>query len=224
MKEKMIIMKNLRIKIAMFLMICFISPIFANSDNPNERLSRLTNQRLAKIHPELRDKFLKIKAEMEKEFPQYKVFITVGYRDCKQQDFEFEKGRSRPGRIVTFAKCSESLHNFSLGIDIVPYLKGKPVWEDWGFWKKLVKVVTKYGLQSGGTWKKLKDFTHIEMPSKLAEVKKICKDRGCDEKELATVLKPKKSSKSNNLATKKSKDLPKENKSKSKFDKTGATH
>jgi peptidoglycan L-alanyl-D-glutamate endopeptidase CwlK len=216
----------------MILLICFISPIFADSDEANVRLLILTRSRLTRVYPELQAKFWKIKADMEKAFPQYKVYVIGQYRTCREQNDLYQKGRSKPGKIVTNARCGESLHNYSLAIDVLPYKNGEPVWGDWKFWLKLVKVVGKYGLTSGGAWKNLRDYTHIEMDSKLAFVKSLCGKDGCQERELGAVFNRNnpagKPNKINDLAIEKPDNRTKDGKVKSRqFDRSeqkGATN
>lgn len=186
--------------------------IQANTPIPNDRLTELTNERLKMVHPELRKKFRTIKQYMEKYFPQYRIQIIKTYRTCEEQEKEWRKGRDKTGKIdndpktkvVTYARCGQSYHNFFLALDLAPFRDGKPVWEDWKFWKKLSEVVISLQLQSGGNFKKLKDYTHIELTTEFARVKKICGNKGCEPQDKIAVFKIKspdsKQSRQQNLA------------------------
>lgn len=159
------------------------------------KMEQRTNRNLERIHPKVSAEFRKVKAELEAMFPQYTIVVIDGYRTCEAQNEEFAKGRTKPGRIVTYARCGESSHNYGAGLDALPFDEnGKPVRNDRKFWRTFVKVVIKHGFESGGTWKKLQDYSHVQSNYYLSKARKLCGKNGCDLNELAKLIKTKNSS------------------------------
>lgn len=64
------------------------------------------------------------------------VLVTCTYRSPEEQAELYAQGRTKPGRIVTYAKPGESKHNIqssngapaSKAFDVVPLRHGKLVW------------------------------------------------------------------------------------------------
>jgi len=58
------------------------------------------------------------------------VAITSTYRDRQYQDWLFSQGRGgKPGKIVTYARGGQSMHNYRLAFDFVVKHNGVV---DWG--------------------------------------------------------------------------------------------
>ena len=83
--------------------------------------------------------------------------ITDGHRTPQEQDYIYAQGRTRPGRIVTYAKANQSLHNFKCAIDVVDKKKGYDI-----DWNKLGKIGESCGLEWGGRWTKPVDKPHFQ--------------------------------------------------------------
>ena len=94
--------------------------------------------------------------------------VVCGHRTDHEQDELYAQGRTAPGRIITYKRGGESIHNArpSLALDFAPY----PI--DWTnivrfgevagimkyiAWKKGIK------LQWGGDWPNFKDYPHIQI-------------------------------------------------------------
>lgn len=47
----------------------------------------------------------------------YQIYIYCGYRTRDEQNELYKQGRTKPGKIVTFARAGESFHNYGHAID-----------------------------------------------------------------------------------------------------------
>lgn len=116
------------------------------------------------------------------------VLITCTYRSGIEQNALYAQGRTKPGRIVTWAKAGQSKHNTmhdglpaSRAFDVVPLRGGKPVWgtggngidddpsdddtDDLELWQRIGEIGKSVGLLWAGDWPKGKrEFPHFEMP------------------------------------------------------------
>ena len=77
------------------------------------------------------------------------TIITCTLRSGAEQDALYAKGRTLPGKIVTYAKSGESPHQFGLALDFVIMDHGKPDWsgEDEP-WNRAINLAKGRGLQS----------------------------------------------------------------------------
>lgn len=92
----------------------------------------------------------------------YDLRVTSFYRSFEEQNALYEKGRTKPGKIVTNAKGGQSLHNYAVAFDLVDRKKGydidfKKIWLLWNY-------ITEGKGTWGGNWKglKFKDYPHFE--------------------------------------------------------------
>jgi peptidoglycan LD-endopeptidase CwlK len=58
------------------------------------------------------------------------VAVISTYRDKQYQDYLYTLGRSRPGKIVTYARGGQSMHNYRLAFDFVVKHNGVIDWGD----------------------------------------------------------------------------------------------
>ncbi|WLR53178.1 M15 family metallopeptidase [Bacillus tianshenii] len=100
------------------------------------------------------------------------IAITDGHRTVEEQNQLYEKGRSKGGNIVTYAKGGESYHNYGLAIDFALQLdNGRVVWDtsrdDNGNgksdWMEVVAIAKDLGFEWGGDWENFKDYPHLQM-------------------------------------------------------------
>lgn len=116
-----------------------------------------------KIHPFI--------AQNAKEVEQkladmgYPIFFYQGYRTYEEQDADYAKGRTIPGKIISNAKGGQSFHNFGLALDAA-FVGGDSFsllrpWDTYG------EVATTCGFVWGGSWR-MKDRPHIEMACGLS--------------------------------------------------------
>lgn len=88
------------------------------------------------------------------------VIITETYRSQERQNYLYEQGRSRQGKVVTWTKNSR--HTSRRAWDICKNKKGEE-YSDGAFFKVCGEVAKKYGITWGGTWK-TPDTPHFEIP------------------------------------------------------------
>lgn len=127
---------------------------------------------------ELQTKWPLLQEEFRKQFPGWGIELTCSHRPVEEQFELFKKGRreSDGGWVVADAKAVVtyvdgrtrlSEHNYkpSRAIDVlIKKPDGKITWDlTEEPWKKLPEIVQSFGLESGGTWQKFKDFPHIQV-------------------------------------------------------------
>lgn len=88
-----------------------------------------------------------------------KVLITETYRSQQRQNYLYEQGRSRSGKIVTWTKNSR--HTSRRAWDICQNIKGKE-YSDSRFFKACGDIAKSLGITWGGTWKQA-DTPHFEI-------------------------------------------------------------
>jgi peptidoglycan L-alanyl-D-glutamate endopeptidase CwlK len=130
---------------------------------------KITIERIALLHPKLRDEALAIYEEIVDVLGD-KVMcrFTHTLRTIAEQNKLYAQGRTTPGRIVTNARGGQSFHNYGLAIDIV-LLQDKN--NDWIYetlsydtkadfdkdgkrdWIEVVEIFKQYGWEWGGSWK-----------------------------------------------------------------------
>ncbi len=145
-----------------------------------------TKQRIAKLHPSVREEVTQIIAQCNKTLTgKAKIRITQGLRTYAEQDTMYAQGRITPGRKITNAKGGQSIHNYGFAVDICLIIDGKASWEtakDWdndqvADWYECVKIFALHGWEWGGNWKTFKDMPHFEKRNfnswrKLSKLKK----------------------------------------------------
>lgn len=101
------------------------------------------------------------------------AFLTCTYRSGEEQDADYAKGRTEPGRIVTNARAGQSPHNCT-NENGSPAAKafdfairdpdGKVDWKPHDAdWQAAIRVGKALGMVSGGDWKSIKDWPHFEL-------------------------------------------------------------
>ena len=131
-----------------------------------------TKQRIAKLHPTVREEVAQIIAQCDKALTgKAKVRITQGLRTNAEQDAMYAQGRTTPGKKITNAKGGQSIHNYGFAVDICLIIGGKTAsWDtkkDWdndkvADWYECVKIFALHGWEWGGNWKTFKDMPHFE--------------------------------------------------------------
>ena len=147
-------------------------------------MDNITQKRIDKLHPIIRDEVLTIIHECDKALTgKAKIRITQGLRTFQEQTQLYAIGRTKPDKKVTNAKPGQSIHNYGLAVDICLIIDGKTAsWDtakDWdndqiADWYECVKIFAKHGWQWGGNWKTFKDLPHFEKKSiktKTSEIK-----------------------------------------------------
>ena len=93
--------------------------------------------------------------------------VTCTRRTAGEQAALYAQGRTAPGRIVTWAKPGESLHEQGRALDVVPMRGGKCVWgttgADLALWLQIGAIGEAAGLEWGGRWSPAKrDYPHFQ--------------------------------------------------------------
>jgi len=123
---------------------------------------KLSEDRLQKLHPKVRDTFRAFIEECENTLG-ITLRITQGLRTIAEQDALYAKGRTEPGAKVTNAKGGTSFHNYGLAIDLAVLVNnGHDI--DWKYdMVHLKPIAVKHGIEWGGDWISLKDFPHFQI-------------------------------------------------------------
>ena len=98
------------------------------------------------LHPVFRGALEKLKGDLlEADIP---LFVFEAYRTPVRQAYLYAQGRTRPGRIVTYAKAWHSYHQYGLAVDLVFGGPGKWTWDEpkKGIWKKYHELAKKRNL------------------------------------------------------------------------------
>lgn len=99
------------------------------------------------------------------------LLVYCTYRSNDEQAVEYAKGRTAPGKIVTYAKPGQSKHNAvnslgkpaSLAYDCVPVVGGKAQWNDTKLLQRVGELGEQAGLEWAGRWKKFKETVHFQV-------------------------------------------------------------
>lgn len=114
---------------------------------------------LARVHRTLHSRFLALQAVMRELLDP--IFATEGMRIRERQAYLYAIGRDLPGRIVTYAKPGESLHERGLAVDFAfDKPKGGNIWK--GPWEVVGEQAERLGLVWGGRWKR-PDRPHLQL-------------------------------------------------------------
>jgi len=141
-------------------------------------MDKITLQRIELLHPKLKQEALEIYKEICNKLTNgIQCRFTQTLRTNKEQDELYAIGRTKPGKVVTWAKGGDSYHNYGLAIDIclLVDLNGDGIKEaSWDTlkdfdgdhqsdWREVVEVFLKYGWEWGGNWNKPKtDTPHFQ--------------------------------------------------------------
>ena len=121
-------------------------------------------ERLAQLHPKVRDKAIDAYTEAVKVTPVgVHPFIDQTMRSFAQSDELYSKGRTTKGPIVTNAKAGQSYHNYGLALDFHIQINGKDSWVVDHNWMVVVNVFKAHGFVWGGDFKSILDQPHFEM-------------------------------------------------------------
>lgn len=103
----------------------------------------------------------------------YEVAVFESYRSPERQQWLYDQGRTRDGKIITNARPYESFHQYGLAVDIVGYHNKK--W-DWSIdYDKITEVFKRHGFK---TLKFEKAHFQIDGGLTAKKAKQICKDQG----------------------------------------------
>jgi peptidoglycan L-alanyl-D-glutamate endopeptidase CwlK len=120
---------------------------------------------LATVNPALADKVRAAAATLLAASTY--LLVVSGLRTAAEQNALYAQGRAAPGHVVTNAKAGQSMHNYGLAVDVVPYLSGPAGALNWQAsteqFEAMVAAMKDQGLIWGGDWVSLKDYDHFQM-------------------------------------------------------------
>lgn len=89
-------------------------------------------------------------------------FIVQTLRSFEESDALYQKGRTRPGPIITNAKAGQSYHNYGLALDFALQINNILKWKVDKNWMIVVECFKEQGFDWGGDWRTFKDQPHLE--------------------------------------------------------------
>lgn len=124
------------------------------------------------LHPRLQEK-VKL---LQTKFP--KLGISETYRTVAEQNQLYAQGRTKPGKIVTYAKGStySSQHQWGVAVDYFHNVSGNLYPS--AFMKEVAAYAKKIGLAWGGDWKSFKDTPHLYLPDWGSDTSKLKRQYG----------------------------------------------
>lgn len=95
------------------------------------------------------------------------LLIVCTLRRAEEQADLYALGRTKPGRIVTWARPWESKHQTGEAIDVVPMVNGKPLWStsgaDMQVWQAVGNCGVLAGLEWAGNWPaRIREYGHFQ--------------------------------------------------------------
>ena len=88
------------------------------------------------------------------------VLITETYRSQERQDYLYQQGRTRAGKVVTWTHNSR--HTSRRAWDVCKQVKGQE-YSDATFFKQCGEIAAELGITWGGIWKSSPDTPHFEI-------------------------------------------------------------
>lgn len=112
--------------------------------------------KIGTLHPIFRQRITDFIDDVEQTF-DLTVRIVSSLRTMAEQQAIWARGRTMPGKIVTWAPPGSSYHNYGLAVDLCPFLEDQSNL-DWGYdFSKWRYLATKHELTWGGDFPKGKE-------------------------------------------------------------------
>ena len=121
---------------------------------------------------DIKDLHPKVKAIAERFISECKaaginVTIYSTYRDHESQNELYAQGRTKAGKVVTWARGGDSFHNWRVAFDAAPVVNGSIPWGDAKLFERMGAIGERCGLEWGGNWKK-RDMPHFQFRGGLS--------------------------------------------------------
>ena len=131
----------------------------------------MASRRLEDLHPDVEQRVRAWVAGCAARGIDVLVYCTL--RPAEEQAALYRQGRETPGPIVTNAPAWQSWHQYGRAIDAVPLRNGKPLWKydkTAPEWIVFAEEAKNSGLEWAGTWKKFKEYVHLQWVDDLSLV------------------------------------------------------
>jgi peptidoglycan L-alanyl-D-glutamate endopeptidase CwlK len=138
-------------------------------------MDKVSEQRLAKVHPVLAAKVRQLSDALQAE--GITIRVVQGLRTYQEQAALYAQGRTAPGPKVTNAPAGSSYHNYGLAVDICPGNPGSNPWQpDWKAtdakglrptWARAIALAKKLSLTCGADFESLKDYPHLQLTGNM---------------------------------------------------------
>jgi peptidoglycan L-alanyl-D-glutamate endopeptidase CwlK len=137
-------------------------------------MDQISLNRIDFAHPKVRAELREILEECDRRLTgKMKVRYAWTMRTMQEQRQLYEQGRTRPGKVVTWAKPGTSWHNYGLAVDIclIDQVGKMASWDtksDFDAdkkadWMEAVEVFKAKGWEWGGDWPETKrDTPHFQ--------------------------------------------------------------
>lgn len=160
-----------------------IKVLFTFDKTPKEALQEIhqghsiptrSSKQLIDAEPKLQDAFRLIRLYYRNSVPGHTLVLTEVFRHPKKQKALYAQGRTKPGKKVTYVDGhkKKGKHNYypskAIDVAVLNIHTNKITW-DVKKYKPLVKLATRVSkeigvkITSGGSWKKLKDYPHLQV-------------------------------------------------------------
>ena len=122
------------------------------------------------LDPELRRRIHCTIRDYKAAFPDGPVpFVTCTVRTNAEQAEVWAQGRTKPGKIVTWAEPGQSAHNVNPAMAVDLAFKSKTGGCDWSdaLFNKIGRIAQRYGIEWGGDWcrpSRYQDLCHFQVP------------------------------------------------------------
>lgn len=121
----------------------------------------INSRNILDLTPSMQHKTLAWLDACDKANVQVKIIST--FRDAEYQNWLFAQGRTREGKIVTYAKAGQSEHNHKRAFDFCIIKAGKADWQDVASYTKAGLIAESLGLKWAGRWNgRMKELGHIQ--------------------------------------------------------------
>ncbi|ASI35272.1 MULTISPECIES: M15 family metallopeptidase [unclassified Exiguobacterium] len=104
-----------------------------------------------------------------KELAPQQIYVGVAqsYRTKQEQDALYAVGRTRPGKIVTYARGGQSNHNFGVAVDLFCYSSDGTRAEFLAppdkRLSRIVAAMKQRQMEWGGDWTPFRDYPHFQL-------------------------------------------------------------
>lgn len=127
--------------------------------------------RVRQLHPKVSNEVAETIGQIEAGWHiNVAIRIVQGLRTIEEQNEIYAQGRTKPGKIVTYARGGSSYHNYGIAFDFALLFDkdGNGTYESLSWdnnnphWKEVVRAFELKGWYWGGQFSSLKDYPHLQ--------------------------------------------------------------